>query len=280
MSFTRVGQFGRVIRLAATLAVSAAGVLVATSATAGAARASSSSFSKNLTITVAPGTLGSVHWTVPAADSFELGSFTVAMLPGSHPADQLRVQVLKPGAKMPTNLEVVDLREMKYKTFRATLATPVVLPAGDELALTVVCDTGNPACQARLGFSGVLVASSTHTSDFSSGLEAVVAPGTSTRVTWTVPAGHTYALTDLVLTSPGAAGFPLGGTVTVVVSTPAGKHTTIFSTSISKLAAAPVDDRLKAALSLPAKDVLSLALSCNNKQPACDAALLFSGQLK
>src|SRR6516162_6736124 len=106
-----VRRLGRIGRITTVLALAVPAVFVATGATAGAARSSSGSFSKTLVDVVAPGTLATVHWTVPAADNFELGAFSISTAT-SGTTGQLHVQLIKPGVAMPQDLIVVGLGEV------------------------------------------------------------------------------------------------------------------------------------------------------------------------
>jgi hypothetical protein len=233
------------------------------------------SFEKTLVVIIAPGTVSSVNWEVPANDSLELSNLTISSTSKSVKG-ALRVQLLRSGED-PENFVSAALGQFESRPAPANLATPVVLAAGQKVALTVSCNGDQPACQARLELSGQLVAKSTHT-DYSYGvLETVVAPGSVSTTSWKVPAKDTFQLTDMLLSTLDPRSQE--GVATVVLTTPEGKKTTYLSTRIATLAAAPNNIRTKNPITFAANDTLSLGVSCPADQPACDVALLFSGKL-
>lgn len=284
MAAMGAGHAVRITRAAIALLLGCGAAALAVTGTSGAAtRAPAAAITKTLVAKVAAGTLGTVGWTVPSVNEFEMSSFAIASTVAGT-AGQLRIQTLKPGANNPQNLLDVDLAQVQTKAFKAALATPAVLTPAERLLLNVSCQPNSKkvACRVTLTFSGQLVAKSTHTSAFASNLEDVVAPGTLSTTKWTVPAGDSFALTDLVLSeaySTAGTGGTQNGTVSVIESTPAGKRTTLLNYSVATLGRLPIEARYKAPLTLPARDSLSLTVKCDSNQPACAATLLFSGKL-
>jgi hypothetical protein len=261
--------------LAAGLATLSAGAAVLTG-TAGTANASTprSSFSKTLTDVVAPGTLESASWTVPAGDALELTKLTLQST-GGGTVGQARFQRLVAKAQ-PTNLLEVALGQVG-KAFDASFATPLVFRAGQTLVLTTACDTNQAACKVSLGLTGELVAaSSLHTSAYFSALEAVVAPGTTSSSSWTVPAKDTMAFTDLLASTDGSG--QVGG-LSVVLAPAGGRQRTLLRMTLGKLGMSPFDYRLAGAVSAGAGSKLTLTVKCAAGQAACSVAVLFAGRL-
>lgn len=281
MSATKARAAGRRLVLGATALAIAGGATAATATAAVAAtgaghapaRVVLGNFSKTLSITVSPGTFSSVNWVVPSADNFEMSSFTMTSTSKSV-SGQVRVQVQAGNTQR--NILNSTYGQLGSKPFTATLGTPAVLGAGQKLILNGTCNVNQAACQASLKISGLLVAKSTHTTDYYGDLDAVVAPGTRSTVHWTVPAGHSFQLTDLILSSPGVGS--QSGTVAVDVTTPHAKHT-VLDTTLAKLNAGPSDDHLKTPVAVQANDSLSITVTCAQNQPACLADALFTGKL-
>lgn len=221
----------------------------------------------------APGTLASQEWTVPSSETAEIAQLSLADT-GGGTNGTLRVQLLQPNAA-PQTLMTVNLDEVA-SSFGASFTTDVSVPAGESVALTLSCDPDQPACAADLSFSGQLwQQGQAPAGDESSALLDIVAPGGLASATWTVPAGETFSLTDLLLSALG----PTSGDVRLQILQPGAPARTIVSYRLATLGRRPVYDAVSPAVTLGAGQQLSLTVSCDANQAACNAATLFAGTL-
>lgn len=262
--------------LATGLATLSAGAMLlagAAGAAAAAPRAAAASgFSKTLTVVTPPGTLSSVTWTVPTGDALLLTNWTLQGSGGS--VGTARVQQLV-GTSSPASLLIAALGQLG-KPSRATFRTPLVFRAGQSVALTIACDTNQAACKLSLAFSGLLVsASGLHNSGFFSNLNDVVAPATIESTSWTVPASHSFSLTD-ILASTNAVG--LVGGLDLVFTPGGGKPRTLLRMTLAKLSTVPFDYQLSGPVTEMAGARLTLTVKCAADQAACNVDILFSGK--
>lgn len=230
-------------------------------------------FSKTLTDVVAAGTLKSEQWTVPSSETAQIGELTIADT-GAGANGELRVQLTQPG-ESPQTLVGVSLGEVA-SPLDASLTTDLVVLPGESFVLTVACDPDQPACAAKVSVSGQLwQQGQAPAGDESSSLVDVVAPGESGSASWTVPAGDTFSLTDLLVSALG----PVDGEVRLQILRAGSPPRDIVSYRLATLGRRPVHDALSPAVTLAAGEQLSLTVSCDPNQSACDTATLFTGTL-
>jgi hypothetical protein len=113
------------------------------------------SYDGTLNSVVAPGTLGSATWTIPAADTFELTDIVLSST-STGEAGQVYIQLLASGSQ-PQTLVEVNLAELGTVPFEtARLQTPVGFNGNDQLSLTVSCSSDQAACNVDLLYAGPL----------------------------------------------------------------------------------------------------------------------------
>jgi hypothetical protein len=233
-----------------------------------------SPYSNSLDDVVTPGTLATPTWTDPAGMTLALSGLTVTDL-GKGTSGEVRVQLLTSGAQ-PQTLAGEEIGQLKANTMHVSLATPLIVQPGQQLALSVACDPDQAACDVSLDFSGTMWGGADTDPDQGGALDDVVAPGTTASADWAVPSGETFSLTDLVLDSLGST---LSGSVRVdIVQT--GTSTVVQSLVDTTLAALGKDyqeEQLSPAVTVQGGDSVELTVSCAADQAACQADLLYSG---
>jgi hypothetical protein len=231
------------------------------------------SFSHTLSDVAPAGTLQSASWTVPAGNTVEITTVTLART--SSPAlGTARLQVLSGGAS-PETLVAVSLHQLSSRAVTFTLATPVVLPATRVLDLSVSCDVNQAACVSGVTVAGDEVpVANLRTGDFFDGLPVVVTPGTTGAASWAVPANDVFSISDLVVSavSPG-----MRGTLAVGVGTSPSSTRTIYTATLATLGANLAHEQ--PSVSLHAGESLYVMVTCGASQAACSDNVLFTGAL-
>jgi hypothetical protein len=167
------------------------------------------SYDNSLDDVVAPGTLGSATWTVPAADSFELTDFVLDSL-GAGQTGQVRIELLASGSS-PQTLVEVSLSQLGSVPFASErLMTPVAVNANQTLSLTVSCDSDQSACNVGLLFSGALTQPTPSTTTTTTTTTTTVAGG-STSTTTSSSTTTTSSTSTTTTTIPFTSGTAPGG---------------------------------------------------------------------
>jgi hypothetical protein len=238
---------------------------VATTSTIPAGR----SFSKTLTEVVPPGAVSSSSWTVPSGVSVEASTVTLSKTGASRTGD-LRLE-LQSNSSPPVTLVEVDLQQVSTKSYTFTLATPEVVTGGLDLVLTVSCDANQGACPGSVTFAGKEVpVPRLQNAGYGNALDFVGAPGTTTTdAGWTTPAHDQFSLTDLLVSTIGQ----VRGTLRVAAG-----NRTVYEATLPQ-PGGPVYFQPAAAVQMQAGESLTITVVCGKDQPACQAAVMFTGRL-
>jgi hypothetical protein len=106
----------------------------------------------------------------------------------------------------------------------------------------------------------------------------VVAPGTLSQVSYTVPSGKVFHFTSYALAlSKHASTYPVNGQARLQIRSPSGSVlVTLVTASLKALASSA---SLSPPITVQSKDEVAFTIQCDNYQPACEATATIAGLL-